>query len=258
MTKPLALVAKTGKGTIPMVRQRLKATQDFLGERFGKRKQRLELMRLPYDVRHLILEDLTDPQNIRVFLRRSSIPVRLPEAARAGNIQLRLECLLVALKKCTIEIHSGPGNAAFQAWVSTIDLTGTESFGETGYGAITSLNFPYFSRFPYHRAGITKNNDIGLALAYRNLRILSLDFHSEELFNILCRHPESEGEVASKCALDIRKSYQLDGLLGATKLEKIRFRISTPEFALAGLAEVVAWLGKGFQECGQKIVIEMR
>jgi hypothetical protein len=87
---------------------------------------------------------------------------------------------------------------------------------------------------------------------------LSLDFHSEELFNILCRHPESEGEVASKCALDIRKSYQLDGLLGATKLEKIRFRISTPEFALAGLAEVVAWLGKGFQERGQKIVIEMR
>jgi hypothetical protein len=258
MTETLALTAKAGKGTIPIVRQQLKATQDFVEDRLGERNQRLELMRLPYDVRHLILEHLTEPQSIRVFLRRSSIPIRLPEAARAGNIQLRRECLLVALKKCTIEIHSGPGNAAFQAWVSTIDLTGTKSYCETGYDAITSLNFPYFSRFPYHRADITKNNDIGLALACRNLRSLWLDFHPEELFNILSRHPESEGEVASKCALDIRKSYQLDGLLGATKLGKIRFRISAPEFALIGLAEVVAWLEKGFQERGQKVVIEMR
>lgn len=74
----------------------------------------------------------------------------------------------------------------------------------------------------------------------------------------MSRHPESEGEVASRCALDIRKSYQLDGLLGATKLEKIRFRTSAPEFVLVGLAEVIAWLDKGFQERSQKVVIEMR
>lgn len=126
MTETRALTAKAGKGTNAIVPQQLKATQDFVEERHGGRKQRLELMRLPYDVRHLILEHLTDPQNIRVFLRRSSTSIRLPEAARAGNIQLRRECLLVALKKCTVEIHSGPGNAAFQAWLSTIDLTGTE------------------------------------------------------------------------------------------------------------------------------------
>jgi hypothetical protein len=258
MTETLALTAKAGKGTNAIVRQQLKATQDFVEERHGGRKQRLELMRLPYDVRHLILEHLTDPQNSRVFLRRSSTSIRLPEAARAGNIQLRRECLLVALKKCTVEIHSGPGNAAFQAWLSTIDLTGTESFCETGYDAITSLNFPYFTRFPYHDPSITKNNDIGLALACKNLRSLTLDFHSEELFNILSRHPEAEGEVASKCALDIRKSYQLDGLLGATKLEKIRFRTSAPEYVLIGLAEVIVWLDQGFQERGQKVVIEMR
>ena len=114
MTETLALAAKTGRDIYPIVRQQLKATQDFLEERRG---QRLELMRLPFDVRHLILEHLTDPQNIRVFLRRGSIPIRLPEAARAGNIQLRRECLLVTLKMCTIEIHSGPSNAAFQAWL---------------------------------------------------------------------------------------------------------------------------------------------
>jgi len=257
MTKTLALAAKNGKGTNAIVRQQLKATQDFLAERLGKGQQRFELMRLPYDVRHLILEHLTNSQNIRVFLRRSSIPIRLPEAARAGDIQLRRECLLVALKMCTIEVHSGPGNAALQAWLSTIDLTGIESFCETGFDAITSLNFPYFSRFPYHYPSITKNNDIGLALACRNLRSLALDFHSEELFSILSRHPESEGNVGTNCALDIRKSYQLDGLLDAARLEKIRFRTGAPEYLLAGLTEVIAWLHKGLQERGQKVVVEM-
>jgi hypothetical protein len=163
----------------------------------------------------------------------------------------------VALKKCTVEIHSGPSNAALQAWLSTIDLTGIESFCETGYDAIASLNLPYFSRFPYHDASITKNNDIGLVLKCRNLRSLTLDFHSEELFKVLCRHPEAEGEVASKCALDIRKSYQLDGILGATKMENICFRTFAPEYLLIGLAEVIVWLDKGFQERGQKVVIAM-
>lgn len=258
MTKTLAIAAKIDKNAYPIVRQQLKATQDFLAERIGERKPRLELMSLPYDVRHLILEHLTDQQSIRVFLRRSEIPIRLPEAARVGNIQLRRECLLVALKMCTIESHSGPSNLALQAWLSKIDLTSIESFCETGYDAVTSLNFPYFSRFRYHDASITKNNDIGLALACRNLRYLTLNFHSEELFRILCRHPEAESDVATKCALDIRESYQLDGLLGAAKLERIHFRTSAPKDLLIGLEEVVAWMEKGFRERGQKIVIEIR
>ncbi|KAM0700738.1 hypothetical protein Q7P35_012459 [Cladosporium inversicolor] len=255
MTETLALAAKTGKDTYPIARQRLKATQDFLTERLGEKRQPLELMGLPYDVRHLILEHLIGPQNIRVFLRRSSMPIRLPEAARAGNIQLRRECLLVALK--IVEIHSGPGNASFQTWLSRIDPTGTESSCETGFDAITSLSFPYFSRFPYRRADITKNNDIGLALACRNLRSLTLDFHSEELHNVLSRHAEAEGNVATNCALDIRETYQLDGLLGATKLKKSHFRTGASEQLLVGLEEVVTWMDKGFQERGQKVVIEI-
>jgi len=255
MTKTLALAAGTRKDTYAIVRQQLKATQDFLAERLGERKNTFDLMGLPYDVRHLILEHLTDPQNIRVFLRRSAVAIHLPEAARAGNIQLRRECLLVALKMCTIEIHSGPGNAALRAWLSSIDLTGIGSFCKTGYDAITSLEFPYFSRFPYHDTSITKNNDIGLALACKNLRSLTLYFHTEELLKVLCRHPGYGGDVTTSRALDIRKSYQLDGILDAAKLEKIHFKSYAPEFLLRGLAEVVAWLEKGFQERGQKIVI---
>lgn len=158
---------------------------------------------------------------------------------------------------CTIDIHSGPSNAALQAWLSTIDLTGIDSFCKTGFDAIKSLNFPYFSRFPYYDASITKNNDVGLALACKNLRSLTLDLHSEELFRVLCRHPEAEGDVAAKCALDIRKSYQLDGLLSATKLGMIHFRACASKDLLAGLEEVVAWMEKGFHERGQKVVINL-
>lgn len=82
MTKSLALATKTRKDAYAIARQQLKATQDFVAERQGKP---FELMRLPYDVRHLVLEHMTDPQNIRVFLPRSSIPIRLPEAARAAT-----------------------------------------------------------------------------------------------------------------------------------------------------------------------------
>lgn len=63
--------------------------------------------------------------------------------------------------------------------------------------------------------------------------------------------------MATKCALEIRESYQLDGLLGATKLEKIRRKTSAPEYLSIGFAEVIVWLNKGFQERGQKVVIEM-
>jgi hypothetical protein len=257
MTKTLALATQTGEGNHAIVRGQLKATQAFVAERLGLAEKPLELMDLPYDVRYIILEHLTDSQYIGAFLRGNRVPLRLPEAARVGNIQLRRECLLVALKMCTISIHGGPGNAALQAWLSKIDLTGIGSSCETGYDAITSLTFPYFSRFPYRNPSITKNNDIGLALACRNLRVLSLSFHCEELAKISCRHSKSEAEYAVNCALDIRKSYQLDGLLGATKLEKIHFEAGPCYSAEHGLTEVAAWLEKGFHERGKKVVVEI-
>jgi len=257
MTRPLALVAQAVEGSYAIVRQQLKATQAFVAERHGLREKPLELMDLSWDVRHIILKHLIGSRNIRVF-GRSAISIRLPGAARAGNIQLRRECLLVTLNGCTIESHSGPSNAALRAWLSRIDLTGVESSCETGYDAIKSLHFPYFSRFPYHDASITKNNDIVLALACTNLRVLTLNFHPEELRKVSYRHLGAETELAVDCALDIRQSYQLDGLLGATKLEKLQFvSWGSSDNELIGLTEVVAWLDKGFKERGQRVVVRI-
>ena len=258
MTTELSRAVKTDKNAQAIVRQQLKATQDFLIDDCGRPAgKKFELMRLPYDLRHLVLEHLTPKQNIRVFLRNSRIPIRLPEAAHAGDKKLRRECLLVALNMCTIEIHSGPGNASLRNWLSKIDLTGIESFCETGFDAITSLTFPYFSRFPYGSPGITANNDVGLALACRNLRSMSMNFHSEELFRIASRHRAREAGFVTACALDIRTCYQLDGLLGASKLERVSFVAGGSKELLLGLEEVAAWFKKGFQERGQKVLIEL-
>lgn len=259
MTKGLARAVKTDENAHAIVRQQLQATQEFLAEKSGSTAgKKFELMRLPYDVRHLVLEHLTPKQNIRVFLRGGEIPIRLPVAARARDKQLRRECLLVALKTCTIEIHSGPGNASLRSWLSKVNLNGIDSFCKTGYDAITSLTFPYFSRFPYGAPGITVNNDVGLALACKNLREMSMNFHSEELFRIACEHPKGEADFVAACALDIRKCYQLDGLLGASKLERIYFDAGGYEELLLGLKEVAAWFKTSFLERGQKVIIEFR
>lgn len=247
MTETLGQAARTGKNTYAIVRQQLRATQEFIAGRSGESTFKpFEIMRLLYDHRYVLLEHMVGSQNIRVFLRNSSIPIRLPEIAHAGNRQLRRECLLVALNKCTIEIHSGPGNAALQAWLSKIDFTGVDTSCKTGFDAITSLTFPYFSRFPYHSPEITRNNDVGLALACKNLRSLSIDFVWEELGNISARNSRAHRDFAADCARDIRKSYQLDYLLDAAKLEKLQLKTLAPQSFLDGLAEVAAWFERGF------------
>jgi hypothetical protein len=270
MTKEVALAARTRKDALEVVRQMLKETQELIHKTkelalaAGTPKdfyvivpdeKPFNLMGLPYDVRHGILERSVGTQNLKVFLRGNGIPIFLPAIARAGSKRLRRECLLVVLKQRTIEIHSGPGNAAMQKWLSKIDFTDTDSFLESGFDAITSLSFPYFSRFPYASPGITKNNDVGLAMACKNLRSLRLDFNVAELIRIEAYYGKIMGYDTP--ALAIRQSYQLDGLLNAASLEKLHFYTLAEESHQRGLAEVVAWFEEGFKERNQKVVIKL-
>jgi hypothetical protein len=267
MAKELALAAGTNKDFYVIVRGVPEATKDVVAERSVEPEEPEEpfiLMGLPWDVRYKILEQLIGTQNLRVFLmgtyqsgRYCDIPICLPEVARAGSTKLRHECLLVALNKCTVEIHSGPGNARFQNWLSKVDFTNTESFLETGFDAITSLYFTYFSRFPYWDPNFTKNNDVGLATACKNLRSMTMFFHRQSLEEAASRHSTASDDFAAECALDIRESYQLDGLLNATKLEKLHFVAGDYPRLLIGLTEAVAWFNKGFKERKQKVLIEM-
>lgn len=248
MTQELALAIGNRKHAYAIHREQLQASQEQNNTKF-------RLMDLPYDARRIILGHSIDFQTLRAFLKNDRMPIRLPEVARAGDSRLRRECLLVALNKCTMEIHSGPGNAALQGWLSSINFQGVDTSLETGFDAITSLDFPYFSRFPYGRPDITSNNDVGLALSCKNLRDLKLNFHSEELGRVFYEHYESEGDVAAKSALSVRKNYQLDGLLGAEKLQTLSFNAYATENVMAGIHKVAAWFEQEFQKRGQKVVV---
>lgn len=187
MTKDLA-EAINGRDSLYGVHQeQLKGTSEIIALKNHSGSHKLVSVRnfdpnsryfmdLPYDVRYMILEHMTPGQNLRAFLKRSSVGLQLLIISRVGNTKLRRECLLVALNSCTMEIHSGPGSVQLRAWLSKVDFSGVDTSCKTGFDAITSLTFPYFGFFPYDQPGITTNNDVGLALACKNLRHMSLHF----------------------------------------------------------------------------------
>lgn len=262
MTKELALAMRSSNGEYETHRQQLRATERLQSTLPGKASlQRapkvmrmftdgFPLMELPYDVRHSILEQMIDEQTIKVFLRHSAIPIGLPEAARAGNRLLRRECLLVALKSTTIEVHSGPGNASIQAWLSRISFEGVETSCKDGFDAIRSLKFPYFSRFPYAQAGITVNHDILLCQKSKHLRKLTINFHPDTL--IVSRL----GPVL-KDATAIRQDFQLVGLLDLPNLEELRIETSAREIRISVIHELVAWFDEEFEKRSHKVTVSV-
>ncbi|KAM0722202.1 hypothetical protein Q7P37_001643 [Cladosporium fusiforme] len=268
MSKGLAIALRARKADYAVHRQQLSATQKFIADRGSKQaatkaikpKDIFPIMALPWDVRHTILEHMVEAQTIRTFLRNASTAIKLPEVARAGSSKLRRECLLVTLKKCTIEIHSGPGNAAFQAWLAEVDFNGIETNNcRNGFDAIHALSFPYFSRFPYDRPGITVNNYVKLALACRNLRTLTLNFHSQEISRFETDFwdqeedvDEDHGVVYAQAAASMREKYHLDRLLGAKALQTLCFVAAKT----ATMEVLAAWFESQFKGRKPAVVVE--
>ena len=267
MTKGLAVAINGRDGVCGVHVQQLKATADFIASRNHSGPFQLRsvenydhnfyhFMDLPYDVRYLVLEHMTPKQNIRAFLRRERVGLQLSIVARAGNRQLRRECLLVALNSCTMEVHSGPGNERLREWLAKVDFTDVGTRCETGFDAITSLTFPYFGYFPYGQPVITVNNDLGLAMACINLRTMDIYFAPRSLESIegRCRGQDDPLELA---AAMIRVNYQLDGIFEAKNLEKLRVNAYGSEEAVAGLRKFLDWLETEFQRRGQRTVVEV-
>jgi hypothetical protein len=155
-----------------------------------------------------------------------------------------------------MEVHSGPGNERLRAWLAKVDFSGVETSCKTGFDAITSLRFPYFSYFPYGQQGITTNHDVGLAVACKNLRNISIHFSPRPLDRIAFQFRGQAGE-AELIAAQIRENYQLDGILGAKKLEKFTVTANGSEHGSAVLREMVAWFRKEFEQIGQRVSIEI-
>jgi hypothetical protein len=204
----------------------------------------------------MILKKIIPAQNIRAYLGSKRVGIQLPTIAYAGNTQLRRECLLIALNSCTMGIHSGPGNERLRKWLAGVDFTGVGTACETGFDATTSLTFPYFSCFPYWQQAIMVNNAVGLAVVCRNLRRISICFSSGPLDRIASQFRGRDGEF-ELAAAGIRENYQLDGLLGAKKLERIHVKANGFEYAMAGVREMVAWFEREFERRGQRVSIKL-
>lgn len=205
-------------------------------------KHVFNLIGLPYATRHEILSYVCDKKTTPVFLKgvRGLLPtaVPLPSIARAGDRQLRVETILVAIKQTTLEVHSGPGNTMLQEWLSKIDCTvsGQTSL-RTGFEAVHSLSFLFFSRFP-HRSlpADTPNSDIKLMLKCPNLREISLNFTAEELTNSY-----NDFELA-KPIEQLRDEYRLDSMLAMFDHGELRtVRLVGPGYALQIIAEWLRW-----------------
>ena len=162
-------------------------------------------MELPYELRHMILSYICGSRTMRVFLNGNyySPPttVPLPAIAKVDDPKLSAEATLVSIKQATIEIHSGPGNAKFQQWLSSIDFSASgETSLQSGFDAVHSLSFLYFSRYP-HRflPAHALNNDIQLMTKCRNLRTTTLSFVQVDLL--------------LKPVPQLRREYRLDSML---------------------------------------------
>lgn len=201
------------------------------------------IMGLGYDTRHEILSHICDTGTMPVFLRayRGMPPtaIPLPPLARARDRKLRAEMILVAIKQATLEIHSGPANKKLQEWLSSIDLSITSNTSLlTGFDAVHSLSFPYFSRFPHYNPSITANNDIELMKKCASLRSVKLTFVQDELL----KEDWDRGVVESKSVETLRSQYHLDGMLHLRNLKKlILVAMRCGSNGRAALQELGAW-----------------
>ncbi|KAK5718785.1 hypothetical protein LTR17_015619 [Elasticomyces elasticus] len=133
------------------------------------------MMGLPAELRLRILRYLLEQPKLDVYTRGRLGP---PEGMKFPNIAyttktLRAQYLLVAIENTTFRVHNGPGNAHFQEWLASTDLSSVSRHHKTGFDAVKSLEFPYFSRFPHPAlAPHVPNSDVSLMTMCKNLKEL--------------------------------------------------------------------------------------
>lgn len=219
------------------------------------------IMDLPYDIREKILQfDALDyvsqaspSLHIRVYLpgnyNAAPTAIRLPPLTQAGDRTLRLQSILVTIKLITVEIHSGPGNARLQTWLESLNLDGSgETRLRTGFDAVHSLYFPYFSRYPFYTLPANApNNDVQLMRRCANLRKVRLNFAHETLSN---------NQGAIKSVEDFRRDYRLDGMLDLPSLVTLTLQNSSLDLnGVPLLMPLKVWFESEFSKKGRSVTV---
>lgn len=209
------------------------------------------IMDFPFDIREKILAcnaldfvaahspSLRIPVYLPGKYGMPSTAIRLPPVTKAGDRKLCLEAILVIIKLATLEIHSGEGNAKLQKWLASLRLQGSgETDLRTGFDAVHSLYFPYFSRYPFHiLPSNAPNNDIELMRRCEHLREVKIMF----AYGTLSTYSGHEKSVQQ-----LREDYRLDGMLNLPSLRTLTF-IATNHMH-AELEPLKAWFEKEYRK----------
>lgn len=119
---------------------------------------------------------------------------------------------------------------------------------------ITGL--PLLWLLPYDQPGITTNHDVGMAVACKHLKHMSIFFAARSLEAVAdrCQGQENPFELFAGM---MREKYQLDGILEAKKLEVLRVHAYGSQYAMAGLSHLLHWFADESARLGRKTVIKV-
>lgn len=232
------------------------------------------LMSLPYDVRHLILDEAITPVETSVWDRHSRnrpFLVALPPLARTKNDRLRLESLLVTIAKSDFRIDSGGATEDFVNWlgrISFLPLHGDIAH-KTGFDAVQALTFgKHDTHFRYERdfnyPGVSQ---LELAGRCKNLRFLTLkiancDFTQEQKlgYSYMDRVPRTMPDLDTRFGFNNLFELRLFSLL---RLKVLRKRVdeeghvTVDEPTELALREVKAWLSGEFKRRGRRVEVDI-
>lgn len=223
------------------------------------------LLKLPFTLRLRILGYAIDPVTTAFFLpdgngrKGSALP--LSELACHTDERFRLESLMVTIEKSTIEIHSGPANEGMQKWFAQVNFSalGGDTTYKTGFDAVKSLRFPFFSRFPHRKLPANaKNQDINLMLRCKNLATLRISWVDEELTYFY----NMDGFLP-KPVEQIRREYRLDDMLKVKNLKHLHLasRVTNQVYEASGhvgyrqVEALKKWFDEEFGKRGLKVKV---
>jgi len=212
------------------------------------------LLKLPPELRHQVLSYLPKHDIVAVNLPGNhGLPptkIPLPATAHAGDRLLRQETLIVTIESTTWSIHSWPGNQGFQAWLGGIDLTLASKTYATGFDAVKSLMFEFFSRYPHRiKQPQDPNNDIELMLKCGNLEHVTTEWAGEELRE----YDRVTGTWNYKTVDQLRVDYRLDRMLELRKLKKLEL-VLCKGVGLGVLPELGAWFVANMPQVAGKAI----
>jgi hypothetical protein len=217
-------------------------------------KEPLHLLDLPPELLSEILSCLITTDRIKVFLPSYNIAgadvrgVPLPDVTLSCKL-LRNTYVKAAIERTTFEVHSFPGNKAFQRWLASLDLASVSANYGGGFDAVRKLDFPFASRFPFHNLPASApNSDVELMKKCKNLTVVSMTWVRAAL-------TDQSGD--EKTVNQLREDFRLDGMLELEELKELNLfhwgRAADTEV----LHELGGWFEAEYKKRGQDVQVKV-